>query len=213
MQVNKLTVLLSAVSQYRQPYQPQSEHESHIIICGSVGDWKRLERLFRQFFNPDRDIQSIPDLTLLIMSTVEPSEDLKTVLNSPQYDGRISYLVGSSLSGEDLFRARADTASAMIFLCNMEAKADGAKLDDAATLLRTLSVSYSFLFNGTLLWLWLWQLLILYAPGEQLQSCTLVFRPSIATGRSRNAQAQVQYCALQLLEILSCHMTDVTNVS
>ena len=41
----------------------------------------------------------------------------------------------------DLERARADIASAMIFLCNTEVSSSDAKVDDAATILRTLSVS------------------------------------------------------------------------
>ena len=54
---------------------------------------------------------------------------------------RITYIIGSSLATEDLIKARADSASAMFFLCNAETPEENAKLDDAATVLRTLSVT------------------------------------------------------------------------
>ena len=75
------------------------------------------------------------------MNPVEPSDDLKALLYSSHFDGRITYLIGSSLSTEDLQKARADVASAMFFFCNAETHESNAKLDDAATVLRTLSVS------------------------------------------------------------------------
>jgi hypothetical protein len=148
MQVNKLTTLLSFNSMFRNPYNP-SVHgsESHVIICGHVADWRRMERLFREFFHPARFSATAPEFHLLLLSPVEPSEDLKALLVSPTFDSKVSYIIGSALSMEDLQKARADIAAAMLFLCNTEVGSEAAKLDDAATVLRTLSVNN---FNANL---------------------------------------------------------------
>ena len=65
---------------------------------------------------------------------------MKALIMSPTFDSRVTYLIGSALSMEDLQKARADVAAAMIFLCNTDVESSSAKLDDAATVLRTLSV-------------------------------------------------------------------------
>eukprot|EP00918_Siedleckia_nematoides_P108105 GHVU01235835.1.p1 GENE.GHVU01235835.1~~GHVU01235835.1.p1 ORF type:complete len:1229 (-),score=136.46 GHVU01235835.1:39-3617(-) len=140
VQVNALTELLAANSQYRQPFN-QSSGESHVIVCGYISDWRKLEKFFKEFFHPDRNYSAAPDFHALIMSPVEPNDDLKALMYNSHFDGRISYLIGSSLSIEDLQKARADVASAMFFFCNAETPEENATLDDAATVLRTLSVS------------------------------------------------------------------------
>ena len=140
MQVNKLTLLLSMSSNYRRNYTPQS-HENHVIVCGHVNDGPKLGRLFKEFFHPDRHISSTPDFHLVILSPLEPAEEVRSLLVSPLFDGRVSYIIGSALSMEDLQRVRADIASAMFFVCNIEVQSQEAFFDDAATVLRTLSVS------------------------------------------------------------------------
>ena len=73
------------------------------------------------------------------MSPAEPSSDIKALLYNNHFDDKVTYIIGSSLSPEDLQKARADMASAMFFFCNAETPEDNATLDDAATVLRTLS--------------------------------------------------------------------------
>jgi hypothetical protein len=146
MQVNKLTLLLSMSSAYRRSFAPQS-HENHVIVCGHVNDSSKLERIFKEFFHPDRHIPSTPEFHLVILCPMEPSEEVRSLLVSPLFDGRVSYIIGSALSMEDLQRVRADVASAMFFVCNIEVQSQEAFFDDAATVLRTLSVSN---FNSNL---------------------------------------------------------------
>lgn len=146
MQVNKLTLLLSMSSAFRRNYTPQS-HENHVIVCGHVNDGSKLERIFKEFFHPDRHIPSTPDFHLVILSPMEPTEEVRSLLVSPLFDGRVTYIIGSALSMEDLQRVRADIASAMFFVCNIEVQSQEAFFDDAATVLRTLSVSN---FNSNL---------------------------------------------------------------
>jgi hypothetical protein len=140
MQVNKLTLLLSMSSAFRSTYTPQN-HENHVIICGHVTDAAKLERLFKEFFHPGRHFARAPDFHLVVLSPLEPPEEVRTLLVSPLFDSRVTYIIGSALSTEDLQRTRADIASAMFFVCNVEVQTQEAFFDDAATVLRTLSVN------------------------------------------------------------------------
>lgn len=139
MQVNQLSVLLSITSQFRSPYVPRGD-DPHVILCGHVSDWRKLEKFFKEFFHPDRANSEAQEYHLIILSPVEPNDNVRALLMEPPFDSKVSYLIGSALSMDDLFKSRADIASAMFFLCNTEVQEDSAKLDDAATVLRTLSV-------------------------------------------------------------------------
>lgn len=140
LQVNKLTSLLSMTSMYRNPYNPQSA-DNHAIICGHVSDWRKLEQFFKEFFHPDRSRgNENPEFHMVILSPIEPTEDIRALIYSQAFDSHVSYIIGSVLSPDDMIRARADLATAVFFLCNSESNEDNAKLDDAATVLRTLSV-------------------------------------------------------------------------
>jgi len=119
VQVNSLTTLLSMTSQYRQPYVKQSE--DHVVICGYVQDWRKLEDFLKEILHPDRSTSGgggDDDLHVVILSPLEPSEDLKSLLILSHFDGRVTYLVGSALNMSDLQRVRADAAVAMFFMCN-----------------------------------------------------------------------------------------------
>eukprot|EP00602_Paraphysomonas_sp_CaronLab_P000471 CAMPEP_0185018052 /NCGR_PEP_ID=MMETSP1103-20130426/903_1 /TAXON_ID=36769 /ORGANISM="Paraphysomonas bandaiensis, Strain Caron Lab Isolate" /LENGTH=1629 /DNA_ID=CAMNT_0027547741 /DNA_START=137 /DNA_END=5026 /DNA_ORIENTATION=- len=140
MQINKLQTLLAMNSPFRTTYNARP-HESHIIICGHVNDKWRLSRIFREFFHPDRYAANTPELHLVILCPTEPTEDVKDLIFSPLFDSRVSYVIGSALNMEDLQKVRADVASGMFFLSNVEVDEEDAVLDDAATVLRTLSVN------------------------------------------------------------------------
>jgi voltage-gated potassium channel Kch len=146
MQINKLNLLISMSSTFRNTYTPQN-HETHVIVCGHVNDSSKLERIFKEFFHPDRYVHSAPEYHLVILSPLEPTEEVRSLLVSPLFDSRVSYIIGSALSMEDLQRVRADIASAMFFVCNIEVQSQEAFFDDASTVLRTLSVSN---FNSNL---------------------------------------------------------------
>lgn len=117
IQVNTLTTLLSMTSSYRQPYDKQNDE--HVIICGYVQDWRKLEDILKELLHPDRSNNNgDDDLHVVILSPLEPSEDLKSLFITDKFDGRVTYLVGSALNMNDLQRVKADTASAMFFICN-----------------------------------------------------------------------------------------------
>ena len=140
MQVNQLIVLIQAGSEYRNAYVPRDD-EDHVIMCGHVNDKAKMERFMKEFFHPDRAYLQDSDYHMVILSPLEPSDEMIRLINSPAFETRITYLIGSALSMEDLNRCRADIACAMFFLCNTEVSDSAAALDDSATVLRTLSVS------------------------------------------------------------------------
>lgn len=139
IQINKLEVLISMNSPYRTSFQARPQ-ENHIILCGHVNDKQKLSRIFREFFHPDRQTDREIEINICILCPSEPNDEVKDLLSSPLFDNRVSYIIGSALNMEDLQKARGDLACAMFFLSNIEVDEEEALLDDAATVLRTLSV-------------------------------------------------------------------------
>ena len=82
----------------------------------------------------------MPGFHLVVLGPVEPSPELVDLLRSPVFEGRLFYITGSALNIHDLVKARVDAAAAIMFLSNPELDTVGTVLDDAATVLRTLSV-------------------------------------------------------------------------
>jgi hypothetical protein len=82
-----------------------------------------------------------PEYHVVILCPNEPSEAVKDLFISSMLDSRVTYVVGSALSVEDLKKVRADIASGMFFICNAEGSAEAAKVEDATTVMRMLSVS------------------------------------------------------------------------
>lgn len=140
MQVNQLVVLLQAGSAYRNNYIPRDD-EDHVILCGFVNDRAKIEPFLKEFFHPDRAFLQDSDYHVILLSPLDPTDEIIRLINSPAFETRVTYLIGSALSMEDLKRVRADIACAMFFLCNTEVSDSNASLDDSATVLRTLSVS------------------------------------------------------------------------
>lgn len=120
MRINELQKLLSMRSPFRAPYVRQSSNDCHVIICGHVTNRQKLERFFQEFFHTDRTAISGKVYHAVILSSVEPPEDVRALISSATYDVKVSYVVGSALNIEDLKRVRADVASCMFFLCNVE---------------------------------------------------------------------------------------------
>ena len=140
IQVKELTQLLSSNSLFREAFKPQPL-EDHVVLCGHVNDRRKLERFCKEFFHKDRVAHSSPQFHLVILSPEDPTEEVRSVLVAPMYDTRVTYLIGNPLYIEDLQRAQVQSASAVFFLSNIEAKEEESLADGTATVLRTLAVS------------------------------------------------------------------------
>lgn len=125
---------------YRKPLELKAQ-ENHVILCGYVNDKDKLSLFFKEFFHPDRVFSSAPEFHAVILCPQEPDEDVRVLISSAILDSRVTYIIGSALSVEDLKNVRADVASGMFFLCNTEIGYNASNLEDAATVMRALSVS------------------------------------------------------------------------
>jgi hypothetical protein len=139
-QINDLLTIISSKSNYKHPYRPK-RNENHIILCGHVNNKSKLEQFFKEFFHPDRMFTAGPEYHVVILCPNEPTEAIKDLFISSMLDSRVTYVIGSALSVEDLKRVRADIASGMFFICNTAGSLEGAIIEDAATVMRMLSVS------------------------------------------------------------------------
>ncbi len=140
MRVNELQRLLALRSVFRQPYHP-APSENHVIICGHVNNADKLDRFFQEFFHPDRTTSAGQEYHAVVLSPFEPNEELRSLLQSPALDSKVTYVQGSALAAEDLKKVKAESASCVFFLCNIETSQAMASAEDAATVLRALSVS------------------------------------------------------------------------
>jgi len=138
VQLNNLSILLAQKSAFRDPYVPSLD-STHIILCGDVNNRDKIEPFFKEFFHPDRT--SAADIRALIMSIVEPNEDIRSFLLSPVLESKLFFLIGSPLVVSDLVRARADVATAIFFLTNAECSMQTAEISDSSTITSLLSVS------------------------------------------------------------------------
>ena len=117
MELNKLNALLALKSPFRQVFKP-TPNQSHVLVAGFVNDREKLEAFFREFFHQDRQVAAGPDFIAIVLSQLEPSEDVVSFLLSGTVDGRMLYRVGTVLSSEDMDRVSGNKALAIFFLCD-----------------------------------------------------------------------------------------------
>ena len=136
--VSRLQKLLSLKSPFRAPFALK-ENESHVIVCGYINSASKLAIFFNEFYHQDRI--SDEEYHSVILCPEEPNEEIRTLLNNQLLGSRVTYVIGSCTSTEDLKRVRADAARCMFFLANTETSGGKEQHEDAATVLRSLSVS------------------------------------------------------------------------
>lgn len=137
-QLNQLHKILSLSSPYSYPYIPHN-NELHVIICGHTADKKKLSRFLKEFFHPDR--ATADEYHAVILSPEEPSEEIRSLILSPSLENKCTYVIGTALSSIDLARVSIDTAVAIFFLTDADVHENSASVQDAANVLRVLSVS------------------------------------------------------------------------
>ena len=136
--VSDLQQKLALRSRYRISFIP-AHNENHVLLCGHVNSVIKLKMFLEEFYHPDRQATTITEYRVVILSSQEPSDELKLLLQG--YDRRITYVLGSALNVDDLKRVRADSASCVFLLGNTEVSAQVSNKEDAGTVLRALSIS------------------------------------------------------------------------
>ena len=116
MQVQAVATALASVSVYRRQYVRGSEDEQHVIICGNINNRDKVERILTEFYHPSRSLTRDGEIKMLLLSPMEPKEDIRDLLMT--FNDRVTYLVGSALSLDDLKKAGARYAKAVLILCN-----------------------------------------------------------------------------------------------
>lgn len=139
--LTELQRLLSMRSPYSMPYVKSHATDKHVVVCGHVNNSQKLERFFQEFFHEDHATVMGNEYHCVILSAREPPEDVRSLLSNPLYDNKVSFIVGSALNIDDLKKARCDISSCMFFLADMKADDGNSGSEDAATVLRALSVS------------------------------------------------------------------------
>lgn len=137
-QLNQLRTLLSLSSPYSQPYVPHN-NEQHVIICGHTTDKKKLSRFLKEFFHPDR--ATADEFHAVILSPEEPAEEIRSLILAQALESKCTYVIGSALSSIDLGKVSIDSAVAIFFLTDADVHDNAATVQDAANVLRVLSVS------------------------------------------------------------------------
>ena len=140
VQVQELATALASVSTYRRPHKQANDDDQHVIVCGNIHNRLKVERFLAEFYHPTRTLTRDSEIKVMLLCPMEPTEDIKDLLLKEAFSSRVSYLVGSALSIDDLKRAGAHLAKAVFFLCNSAVNEDGAALDDAANILRSLNI-------------------------------------------------------------------------
>ena len=139
IQVQKLAVLVQATSRFRQPLK-RSKKESHVIICGNITDRAKLERFLKEFYHPSR-VYTRDQLHTVIISSGEPTDDIRDLLFSVDFQSHLTYISGSALNVDDLNKADLLRAKAVFFFGNSAVDENSAILEDSANVLRVLSIT------------------------------------------------------------------------
>ena len=90
------------------------------MYIGHIADWRKLENFLREFFHPDRSRggQEGIETRVVVMSPLEPSDDIKNLLFSNAFDGRVVYIIGSALSMDVRFASVSVCMHVYVYVCN-----------------------------------------------------------------------------------------------
>ena len=127
LQVNELSALLAMRSAYRDPYIPEAD-STHVILCGNTNNRSKLETFAKEFFHPERSLSA--EVNAVVLMPVDPSEDMRDLLNVADLEDKLFVIIGSPLNAQDLVSARADCAVAMFFLCDSAVDEETADLEE-----------------------------------------------------------------------------------
>lgn len=141
MQVNRLGELIALQSKFKITIKPEASEVPHLLIVGNVQREYVLREFLQELYHPDRTAvmdERIANRRTIVMGPDEPTDGIKVLLLHPLFDGRVTYVRGSVMLPEDLYRVAADQADACFVLGDVCA-ADPVT-EDRATALRVLMV-------------------------------------------------------------------------
>ena len=90
----------------------QEAPRGFVVLSGGAINLAALEYFLEEMIRGDDN-----DLFVVVLSSSEPSNEIRRLLAGPMYKGRAKYIMGSSLSVRDMKRARVREAKGVFIVC------------------------------------------------------------------------------------------------
>ncbi|KAL5272746.1 hypothetical protein ACHWQZ_G000808 [Mnemiopsis leidyi] len=119
----------------RSPYAGRYERadsKKYVVVCGHI-TYNNVKSFLADFLHPDRGDRTS---RVLFLDNKRPEPELTGLIK--RYFLSVQYFEGSALNHNDLRRVQLEFSDAVILLCNKDS--DDTKSEDAATILRAISV-------------------------------------------------------------------------
>jgi len=119
----------------RSPYAGRYERadsKKYVVVCGHI-TYNNVKSFLADFLHPDRGDRTS---RVLFLDNKRPEPELTGLIK--RYFLSVQYFEGSALNHNDLRRVQLEHSDAVILLCNKDS--DDTKSEDAATILRAISV-------------------------------------------------------------------------
>ncbi|KAI0244776.1 hypothetical protein L0F63_002877 [Massospora cicadina] len=130
--IGELLALISKRSTFDNSFELE-KNQQHVIVCGSFSN-RSLCEFLREFFCEDHGLQTM-NTKVVVLNSVEPSDDLVSMLNDPVYSSRVQYVKGLPTSYKSLRKVRAGKAKACFVLTDKYTSDDDREADATAVML------------------------------------------------------------------------------
>ncbi|KAK9720618.1 hypothetical protein K7432_004028 [Basidiobolus ranarum] len=97
----------------------KNQSSNLIVVCGSFDRIQRVQDVLNGFLHQERQSAMT---NLVFLGCDQPTVQVSTLLNTPAYKGRVTYLQGSVLDTRDLQRACVEKAQAVFLLSDRDAE-------------------------------------------------------------------------------------------
>ena len=132
---SELIGILSNKSVYSRINYKKVENTDYVVLCGSLG-MNAVNNFLIEFFHPDHGGNQ---KHCVILSPLRPDNDMENLLREQKYEKNLIYIQGNPLDEISLKRAQADSAKAVLIMCNKHAtKPDE---EDSKTIMLAISIN------------------------------------------------------------------------
>ncbi len=106
----------------------------HILLLGESPP-EAIKTFLTECYHSDHGSN---ETNVVIMRNNQPSEEMKMVLKSPNFDSKVTYIEGKCIYQKDLKRCQAEKAKCCVILSNQFCK--NPVLEDQKTILNALAI-------------------------------------------------------------------------
>jgi hypothetical protein len=137
LQIADVATLISTSSRFTGAAVGSSFAQDQFVVLIGPVDYRRLSDFLIEFFHSDHFEFS---LKVVIFSSVEPSEQVNSLLLDPFYSRRVKYVRGSPVALPDLVRAGVDRCRACFLTTNFRASGPISQSEDAQTVVTAMAI-------------------------------------------------------------------------